>query len=42
MLDTELLAENFDHIYRVALDQIDFSATIPELSVQVLDTLQQE
>ena len=42
VLDTELFAQDSDHFHRVPLNQVDFPATIPELGVQVLYTLQQE
>ena len=42
VLDTELLAENFDHVHRVSLHQVDFPTTEEKLGVQILETLQQE
>ena len=40
--DGEVLADHLDHLHWLALNQVQLAPVVPELRVQVLQTLQQE
>ena len=41
-LHSEELAEDLDHVLRLSLHQVEFTAVVPELGVEILQTLQQK